>query len=191
MFGCGCYVPGANNIQNSFSNFPACTMRWCASTKNVMPLMQCYQTLTSKTLCHSKWHSYADLLWVLQNIWEARPNDAPQRHTLDNPLTTYPSLCNPQGLTHYPSLSSQNVQGIWGSPARSRASASLQGLEPQGSSEFMPGSLSSVAEGEGWAAQQMRAGRGVRSVDQSVPFGSSPERVRLLQEDYHTRGSER
>ncbi len=128
---------------------------------------------------------------VLQNIWEARPNGAPQRHTLDNPLTSYPSLCNPQGLTHYPSLSSQNVQGIWGLPSRTRALSSTQGLETEGSSEFMPGSLSSVAEDDEWAANQISPMRGIRSVDQSVPFGSSPERVRLLQDDYNARGSER
>ena len=59
----------------------------------------------------------------------------------------------------------------------------------------MPGSLSSVAEDDVWAAQQMSALRGTRSmdqsVDQSVPFGSSPERMRLLQHDYNTQGSER
>ena len=132
----------------------------------------------------------------MQNIWEARPNVAPMRqNTLDKPLATYPSLCNPQGLTHYPSLSSQNVQGIWGSPARPRTLSSLQGLDAEGSSEFMPGSLSSVAEDDAWDAQQMTALRGTRSmdlsVDQSMPFGSSPDRVRLLQHDYNTQGSER
>ena len=133
---------------------------------------------------------------VLQNIWEARPNAAPMRHnTLDKPLATYPSLCNPQGLTHYPSLSSQNVQSIWGSPACPRTLSSLQGLDAEGSVEFMPGNLSSVAEDDVWAAQQMSALRGTRSMDQSVdqsmPFGSSPERMRLLQHDYNTQGSER
>lgn len=133
---------------------------------------------------------------MLQNIWEGRTNAAPMRHnTLDKPLATYPSLCNPQGLTHYPSLSSQNVQSIWGSPAHPRTLSSLQGLDAEGSSEFMPGSLSSVAEDDAWAAQQMGALPGIRlmdrSVDQSMPFGSSPERMRLLQHDYNTQGSER
>ena len=118
-----------------------------------------------------------------------------RHNTLDKPLATYPSLCNPQGLTHYPSLSSQNVQGIWGSPARPRTFSSLQGLDAEGSSEFMPGSLGSVAEDDVWAAQQMSALRGTRSmdhsVDQSMPFGSSLERMRLLQHDYSTQGSER
>ncbi len=118
-----------------------------------------------------------------------------RHNTLDKPLATYPSLCNPQGLTHYPSLSSQHVQGIWGSPARPRTLSSLQGLDAEGSCEFVPGSLGSVAEDDVWAAQQMSALRGTRSmeqsVDQSMPFGSSPERMRLLQHDYSTQGSER
>ncbi|DBA74159.1 hypothetical protein WJX77_004162 [Trebouxia sp. C0004] len=118
------------------------------------------------------------------NIWEAKPNAAPMRHnTLDKPLATYPSL------------SSQSVQGIWGSPARPRTLSSLQGLAAEGSSEFMPGSLSSLAEDDAWAAQQMGPLWGIRSmdqsVDQSVPFGSSPERLRLLQHDYNTQGLER
>ena len=131
---------------------------------------------------------------MMQNIWEARPAGAPQRHTLDDhPLTTYPSLVTPQGLTHYPSLSSRAVQGIWGAPSlgRPRASSSSQGLEGEGSSEFMPGSLTSVAEDVVWAAKQMSAMRGMGSGDQSVPIGSSPERVRLLQDDYNTRASGR
>jgi len=59
----------------------------------------------------------------------------------------------------------------------------------------MPGSLGSVAEDDVWAAQQTSALRGTRSMDQSVdqsmPFGSSPERMRLLQHDYSTQGSDR
>ena len=128
----------------------------------------------------------------MQNVWDPRPTGFTHRHTTDNqPLATYPSLCNPQGLTHYPSLSSQAVQGIWGSPARSRAPITFQGLEGEGSSEFMPGSLSSVAEEDAWAAHQMPGLHAMRSVDASMPYGSSPERVRLIQDDYHIKGSER
>ena len=55
----------------------------------------------------------------------------------------------------------------------------------------MPGSLTSVAEDDVWATKHMSAMRGRGSGDQSVPIGSSPERVRLLQDDYNTRGSGR
>ena len=153
----------------------------------MLHVLACLMAITGMfTDCHV---TYSVLL---QNVWDPRPTEFTQRHTLDNrPLTTYPSLCNPQGLTHYPSLSSQAVQGIWGSPARSRPSATLSGLEGEGSSEFMPGSLSSVAEDDAWAGHQMSTLQAMRSVDASMPYGSSPERVRLIQDDYHIQGSGR
>ena len=124
----------------------------------------------------------------MQNVWDPKPSANPQTHTTDNqPLATYHSLCTPQGLTHYPSLSSQALQGIWGSPARSRAPASLQGpLDGEGSSEFMPGSLSRTAEDSSWTGQHISGLRAMRSVD-----ASSPERLRLMQGSYQVRGSER
>lgn len=130
---------------------------------------------------------------LLQNVWDPKPSVHLQRHTTDNqPLATYPSLCTPQGLTHYPSLSSQTLQGIWGSPARSRPPPTiLPGLDGEGSSEFAPGSLSSAAEDSVWAGKQTSGLRSMRSVDISMPIGSSPERVRLMQGDYHIRESER
>lgn len=133
------------------------------------------------------------LVWLLQNVWDPKQSINTQRHTTDNqPLATYPSLCTPQGLTHYPSLSSQALQGIWGSPARARPPATLQGpLDGEGSSEFMPGSLSSVFEDNSWTGQQMSGLRAMRSVDASVPYGNSPERLRLMQGDYQIRGSDR
>ena len=79
-------------------------------------------------------------------------------------------------------------QGIWGSLPRPRASASSQGLDWEGSSEFMPGSLSSVAEDDVWAASHMGTMRSTKSLGGTMPVGSSPERVRLIQEDYHATG---
>ena len=79
-------------------------------------------------------------------------------------------------------------QGIWGSLPRPRASASSQGLDWEGSSEFMPGSLSSVAEDDVWAASHMGTMRSTKSLGGTMPVGSSPERVRIIQEDYHATG---
>lgn len=133
------------------------------------------------------------VLLLLQNVWDPKSSAHPQRHTTDNQtLATYPSLCTPQGLTHYPSLSSQALQGIWGSPACSRAPATLPGpLDREGSSEFMPGSLSNMAEDNSWTGHQMSGLHAMRSVDASMPYGSSPERLRLMQGDYQVRSSDR
>ena len=42
-----------------------------------------------------------------------------------------------------------------------------------------------------WAGNQIGGLRAMRSVDASMPYGSSPERVRLMQGDYRVRASER
>ena len=130
---------------------------------------------------------------LLQNVWDPKPSALPQRHTTDNhPLTTYPSMCTPQGLPHCPSLSSQALQGIWGSPARSRRPpATLPGLHGEGSSEFAPGCISSAAEDNVWAGKQIGGLRAMKSVDASMPYSSSPEHVRLMQGDYQIKASER
>lgn len=46
------------------------------------------------------------------------------------------------------------------------------------------GSLSGMDD-DAWAANQVSALRGMKSADFSVPYGSSPQRVRIMQDDYN------
>ena len=101
-----------------------------------------------------------------RSVWDPPQSQPTHRSTLDlMPLNTYPSLItyHSANLTHHTS--------------------SLAGERSQDYSSY-----SGAGGEEAWAARQGAALQGMRSADFNVPYGSSPERVRIMQDDYRVHG---
>lgn len=117
---------------------------------------------STRSVNNSRSMSHAE--HVLQrSIWDLPEPHPAQRSTLDlMPLTTYPSLINPRP-PHSPRVPPTN---------------NLAGHSSQDHISFL-----GSAEEDVWAANQ--ALQGMRSADFSMPYGSSPERMRIVQDDYN------
>ena len=121
-----------------------------------------HQDSTRSAIDKSRSMSHAECV-LPGSIWDLPEPHPAQRSTLDlMPLTTYPSLINPRP-SNYPRVPPTN---------------NLAGHSSQDHSSFL-----GSAEEDVWAANQ--ALQGMRSADFSMPYGSSPERMRIVQDDYN------